>query len=80
MPRRLRLGKTGIEVSAVGLGCWQFSGGQRLAGRFWEAIPQAVADRIVEASLAENCQALDLVLSLDDFRRLDDVSSRETPV
>jgi len=39
-----------------------------------------VVDRLVEASLAENCQALDLVLSLDDLRRLDDVSSRETPV
>ena len=80
MPRRLRLGKTGIEVSAVALGCWQFSGGQGLAGRFWEAIPQAVVDRLVEASLAENCQALDLVLSPDDLRRLGDVSSRETRV
>jgi aryl-alcohol dehydrogenase-like predicted oxidoreductase len=52
MSRRLRLGKTGIEVSPVGLGCWQFSAGQGLAGKFWEAIPQAVVDRIVEASLA----------------------------
>jgi aryl-alcohol dehydrogenase-like predicted oxidoreductase len=52
MPRRLGLGKTGIQISAVGLGCWQFSGGQGLAGKFWEAIPQAVVDRIVEASLA----------------------------
>ena len=52
MPARFRLGRTDIEVTAVGLGCWQFSSGQGLAGRFWEAIPQAVVDQIVEASLA----------------------------
>lgn len=52
MSRPLRLGRTGIEVSPVGLGCWQFSGGQGLAGKFWDAIPQAVVDRIVEAALA----------------------------
>jgi aryl-alcohol dehydrogenase-like predicted oxidoreductase len=47
-----RLGKTNIEVTPVGLGCWQFSAGQGLAGRFWEAIPQSTVDQIVEASLA----------------------------
>jgi aryl-alcohol dehydrogenase-like predicted oxidoreductase len=50
--RRLRLGRTDVEISPVGLGCWQFSGGQGLAGKFWEAIPQSSVDRIVEASLA----------------------------
>jgi aryl-alcohol dehydrogenase-like predicted oxidoreductase len=46
------LGKTDIEVTSVGLGCWQFSAGQGLAGKFWEAIPQSVVDQVVEASLA----------------------------
>ena len=49
---RRRLGKTDIEVTPVGLGCWQFSAGQGLAGKFWEAIPQPVVDQVVEASLA----------------------------
>jgi len=51
MPR-YRLGKTDIEVTPVGLGCWQFSAGQGLAGKFWEAIPQSVVDTIVDVSLA----------------------------
>jgi aryl-alcohol dehydrogenase-like predicted oxidoreductase len=39
-------------VTPVGLGCWQFSAGQGLAGKFWDAIPQSVVDQVVEASLA----------------------------
>jgi aryl-alcohol dehydrogenase-like predicted oxidoreductase len=49
---RCRLGKTDIEVTPVGLGCWQFSAGQSLAGKFWEVLPQSEVDRVVEASLA----------------------------
>jgi aryl-alcohol dehydrogenase-like predicted oxidoreductase len=49
---RCRLGTTDIEVTQVGLGCWQFSSGQGLAGKFWEAIPQSTVDKIVEVSLA----------------------------
>jgi len=52
MTMRRRLGKTDIEVTPVGLGSWQFSAGQGLAGKFWEAIPQSVVDQVVEASLA----------------------------
>jgi aryl-alcohol dehydrogenase-like predicted oxidoreductase len=51
MVTRRRLGKTDIEVTPVGLGCWQFSAGQGLAGKFWAAIPQTVVDQVVEASL-----------------------------
>jgi aryl-alcohol dehydrogenase-like predicted oxidoreductase len=52
MAMRCRLGKTDIEVTPVGLGCWQFSAGQGLAGKFWDAIPQTVVDQVVKASLA----------------------------
>ena len=52
MATRRRLGKTDIEVTPVGLGCWQFSAGQGMAGKFWEPIPQSVVDQVVEASLA----------------------------
>jgi aryl-alcohol dehydrogenase-like predicted oxidoreductase len=52
MVMRRRLGGTDIEVTPVGLGCWQFSAGQGLAGKFWEAIPQSTVNQVVEASLA----------------------------
>ncbi|MGD8278307.1 MAG: aldo/keto reductase [Gemmatimonadota bacterium] len=49
---RVRLGKTELRVSPVGLGCWQFSGGEGLVGRFWPALAQADVDAIVAAALA----------------------------
>jgi aryl-alcohol dehydrogenase-like predicted oxidoreductase len=50
-PLRL-LGRTDIEISPIGLGCWQFSGGRGLIGGFWEAVPQTTVNAIVRASLA----------------------------
>lgn len=52
MAIRQRLGRTDIEVTPVGLGCWQFSGGENLSGRFWEVLPQSTVNQVVEASLA----------------------------
>jgi aryl-alcohol dehydrogenase-like predicted oxidoreductase len=49
--KRCRLGRTDIEVTPVGLGCWQFSAGRGLAGKFWEALPQSTVNQIVEAAL-----------------------------
>ena len=51
MATRRRLGKTDIEVTPVGLGCWQFSGGQGMAGRFWEALTQQTVNEVVAVSL-----------------------------
>jgi aryl-alcohol dehydrogenase-like predicted oxidoreductase len=48
---RRRLGRTDIEVTPVGLGCWQFSGGQGMAGRFWEALTQRTVNEVVAVSL-----------------------------
>lgn len=45
------LGTTDIEISPIGLGCWQFSGGTGLAGFYWKAIDQDVVNRIVAAAV-----------------------------
>ncbi|HKJ91838.1 MAG TPA: aldo/keto reductase [Longimicrobiales bacterium] len=45
------LGATGIQVTRIGLGCWQFSGSGGLAGRYWPALPQEAVNGIVRASL-----------------------------
>jgi len=46
------LGRSPIRISAIGLGCWQFSEGQGLGGSYWPALPRDTANRIVAASLA----------------------------
>ena len=46
------LGRSSLAVSAIGLGCWQFSEGHGIAGAFWPALPQETANQIVAASLA----------------------------
>jgi aryl-alcohol dehydrogenase-like predicted oxidoreductase len=46
-----RLGRTDLEISPIGLGCWQFSEGAGLVGGFWEALPQDRVDEIVRVSL-----------------------------
>lgn len=47
-----RLGQTGIELSAVGLGCWQFSKGRGMTGRYWPSLDDQIISQIVERSLA----------------------------
>src|ERR1039457_3182322 len=51
MAIRRKLGRTQIEVTAMGLGCWQFSAGRGMAGRFWEALPQDAVNSVVAVSL-----------------------------
>jgi aryl-alcohol dehydrogenase-like predicted oxidoreductase len=46
-----RLGRSEVQISVVGLGCWQFSEGFGLAGGFWEALPAETVQEIVDASL-----------------------------
>jgi len=46
-----RLGGSDLLVSPLGLGCWQFSGGQGLVGRFWEALGQEEVSAVVRVAL-----------------------------
>jgi aryl-alcohol dehydrogenase-like predicted oxidoreductase len=45
------LGKTGIQISPIGLGCWQFSRGQGLIGKYWPVLDPATIRAIVGSSL-----------------------------
>ena len=45
-----QLGQSTLEVSPIGLGCWQFSRGEGLIGRYWANLPQETVSEIVRVS------------------------------
>ncbi len=45
------LGRTDMMVTPVGLGCWQFSKQQNMAGKFWPTLDDNVIDKVVSLSL-----------------------------
>jgi aryl-alcohol dehydrogenase-like predicted oxidoreductase len=49
--KKQRLGRTDIEITPIGLGCWQFSQGANLGGRVWETLPDGAIRSVVEAAL-----------------------------
>ncbi|WP_090640151.1 aldo/keto reductase [Paenibacillus sp. UNC496MF] len=49
---RRRMGASDLELSPLGLGCWQFSKGSGLVGKFWPALDDADIASIVRISLA----------------------------
>ncbi len=51
MTERRRLGRTSVEITAIGLGCWQFSSGFGFVGGYWEALSQETVNEIVGAGL-----------------------------
>ncbi|MDP1623112.1 MAG: aldo/keto reductase [Bacteroidales bacterium] len=49
---RLRnLGKSDVQITPIGLGCWQFSKRKNLAGKFWPSLEDELILEIVRISL-----------------------------
>jgi aryl-alcohol dehydrogenase-like predicted oxidoreductase len=45
------LGKSSLQITPIGLGCWQFSKAGNLAGKFWPSLEDDLIKEIVKASL-----------------------------
>lgn len=45
------LGSTGIMVTPIGLGCWQFSKQNNMAGKFWPVLEDNLIEKIVSLSI-----------------------------
>lgn len=45
------LGRTGMMVTPIGLGCWQFSKQNNLAGKFWPKLDDEIINKVVSLSL-----------------------------
>lgn len=43
-------GQTSLQLSPLGLGCWQFSNGKGLVGKFWPALKGEIINDIVKTS------------------------------
>jgi len=57
--KKITLGNISIKLSAVGLGCCQFSGGKGLMGRYWEGLSQDLVNDIVRAFIEEGVDWFD---------------------
>jgi aryl-alcohol dehydrogenase-like predicted oxidoreductase len=57
--RLRRLGNSELWLSPLGLGAWQFSGGQGIGSKFWKGLSQAQVTKIIEISLAGGINWID---------------------
>jgi aryl-alcohol dehydrogenase-like predicted oxidoreductase len=46
-----KLGNSNLMLSPLGLGCWQFSNGKGMVGKFWPVLPREEVLKIVQISL-----------------------------
>jgi aryl-alcohol dehydrogenase-like predicted oxidoreductase len=51
MKKMRTLGRTGIMITPIGLGCWQFSKQNNMAGKFWPTLEDNLIERIVSLSI-----------------------------
>ncbi|MFH0941745.1 MAG: aldo/keto reductase [Chloroflexota bacterium] len=49
--QKRHLGKTEIEITPIGLGCWQFDSAKGLSALTWKSPPQDELDKIVKSAL-----------------------------
>jgi aryl-alcohol dehydrogenase-like predicted oxidoreductase len=45
------LGRSGLQITPIGLGCWQLQQGKGMTGMMWSALEQETMDAIVAAAL-----------------------------
>lgn len=57
--QKRRLGKTEIEITAIGLGCWQFSNSGSGLFNFWGPLAQETIDQIIAVSMQEGINWFD---------------------
>lgn len=48
---RRKLGNSNLMLSPIGLGCWQFSGGKGIVGKYWPSLGKDEVSDIVRTSL-----------------------------
>lgn len=48
---RRPLGRTGISITPIGVGTWQFSGGRGSAGYYWPEISEEITNEVVKVAL-----------------------------
>jgi aryl-alcohol dehydrogenase-like predicted oxidoreductase len=49
--QKRRLGKTDIEITPIGLGCWQFSQKANIVGRVWDSVGIEAITSVVDTAL-----------------------------